>query len=343
MKTLFTDRNHIYDSHLGLSLFQNMHTVAQQNTRSFDEIIADIALSAEGAMGATAVGVDNLEEGLGLITLGNKEKAGKTFSFTTEPFMMYFVFALEGKVHMGDSLSEGRSIIDSATFRFFVNPRQTATLTLHTEPATKGLLMLISLKKLHEFFLQGPNVAERSSFDALTRSFRQGDSVTQGLLSPAMWVALSQMTASQMNEVFRKLYRKGKILEFFSLYLDQSKRVEVRAADCPYVSNEMDIDRIHMARTILVENMAAPPTLTDLAKRTGLNEFKLKVGFKQVYGNTVYGYLNDLRMETARTMLEGHRHQVKEVAFAIGYNNPSHFISAFKKKYGVTPNKYMEG
>jgi AraC-like DNA-binding protein len=176
----------------------------------------------------------------------------------------------------------------------------------------------------------------------MARSYKQKEPMVKGIVTPSILVALHQLANSDMNESFRKLYRKGKILEFFSLYMDQSKRAAEGKNECPYIANEMDIDRIHQARIILANNIGNPPSLPDLARQAGINEFKLKVGFKQVYGNTVYGYLYDLRMETARRMLEARNLQVKEIAFAMGYNNPSHFISAFKKKFGITPSKYIE-
>jgi len=64
------------------------------------------------------------------------------------------------------------------------------------------------------------------------------------------------------------------------------------------------------------------------------------VGFKEVYGNTVYGFVMDTRLNHARRMLDVGEKSVNEVAFDIGYTNPSHFIAAFKKKFGTTPRKY---
>ncbi len=47
-------------------------------------------------------------------------------------------------------------------------------------------------------------------------------------------------------------------------------------------------------------------------------------------------------MEKAESLLESGQHLVKEIAFEIGYQNPSHFIAAFKKRNGCTPKQYMK-
>jgi AraC-like DNA-binding protein len=101
-----------------------------------------------------------------------------------------------------------------------------------------------------------------------------------------------------------------------------------------------DIERIHHARDILVDKMDEPPSLLALARHVGLNDFKLKVGFRQVFGTTAFGYLHDQRMERARRMLEERRFNVTEVACTVGYANPSHFSAAFKRKFGVNPSVY---
>ena len=69
---------------------------------------------------------------------------------------------------------------------------------------------------------------------------------------------------------------------------------------------------------------------------------KLKEGFKQIYGTTVYGFLFDYKMELARKLLESRAHNVNEVGLKVGYSTASHFIAAFKKQYGITPKKYIQ-
>jgi AraC-like DNA-binding protein len=87
--------------------------------------------------------------------------------------------------------------------------------------------------------------------------------------------------------------------------------------------------------------MTEPPTLQELAIEVELSLKKLKEGFKQVYGDSVYSYLFDYKMDVARKLLESGEHNVNEVGLKVGYSTASHFIAAFKKKYGTTPKKYI--
>ena len=61
-------------------------------------------------------------------------------------------------------------------------------------------------------------------------------------------------------------------------------------------------------------------------------------GFRKIID--LYG--NDYKMEYARKMLDDRSHKVNEVSEEVGYSNPSHFIAAFKRKYGITPKKYVQ-
>ena len=98
-----------------------------------------------------------------------------------------------------------------------------------------------------------------------------------------------------------------------------------------------DMDKVYMARDLLIAHAISPPTLTELSRLSGLNEFKLKKGFKEVFHNTVFGYLNDYRLENARTLILDTRKTVSEIAYETGYANPQHFHRAFKKQFGTAP------
>jgi AraC-like DNA-binding protein len=71
----------------------------------------------------------------------------------------------------------------------------------------------------------------------------------------------------------------------------------------------------------------------------GINEFKLKKGFKETFGVTAFGYLADVRLGLAKDDILAGRRSATEIAFALGYSSLAHFSHAFKKKFGVSPNQ----
>jgi AraC-like DNA-binding protein len=155
-----------------------------------------------------------------------------------------------------------------------------------------------------------------------------------------LFVVLNQLFTVQLSEPSEKLYFHAKTLELLSLYFSTK---EPNTESCPFLKDEETLRKIKHAKEFLLKKLESPPTLKELAKIVGLNEYQLKVGFKEIYGNTVYGFLLDHRLDHARALLDTNRFQVNEVAYQIGYTNPSHFIAAFKKKFGITPKKYLMG
>ncbi|HAA22203.1 MAG TPA: hypothetical protein DCP28_26825 [Cytophagales bacterium] len=118
-------------------------------------------------------------------------------------------------------------------------------------------------------------------------------------------------------------------LELFKLEFAQGKIDDLTPAEH---------EALERCRSILLERFVEPPSLLELAREVGLNDFKLKAGFKRKYGTTVYRYLQEYRLEQAKDWLQqGER--VNEVAHRIGYESLSSFSKAFADRYGLRPSK----
>jgi len=104
----------------------------------------------------------------------------------------------------------------------------------------------------------------------------------------------------------------------------------------------IDRQNIHNARKFLLEDIQNPPSVQELSRKVGINSLKLEQGFKREFGTTVYDYYRQYRLERAKEFLQTVEKGVAETAYEIGYSNVSHFIDAFKKRYGVTPKVFKE-
>ncbi|SDE51230.1 helix-turn-helix transcriptional regulator [Rhodospira trueperi] len=125
-------------------------------------------------------------------------------------------------------------------------------------------------------------------------------------------------------------------LEFLAWHIET-----YRTADgCEAVSLR-DRKRLMAARERLLRDLSNPPTIAELARETGLNQFKLKRGFKAVFGHSIYALFQRERMDRARELLQ--RHGVTETAMMMGYSNVSHFGAAFRKQFGVLPREARRG
>lgn len=130
---------------------------------------------------------------------------------------------------------------------------------------------------------------------------------------------------------------KSRLLE------DGIRKEEALLADEPkkpprVLTRAKDRQIIRAIHDHILENLEHPlPSLQKLANNFGTNEFKLKYGFKELYGITVFRFLKRERMKKGRLLLENTTLTVKAIAQICGYSRASHFSRDFKEEYGVRP------
>ncbi|MGD1904977.1 MAG: helix-turn-helix transcriptional regulator [Leptolyngbyaceae cyanobacterium] len=161
--------------------------------------------------------------------------------------------------------------------------------------------------------------------------------ITANQTTPAMLTALHKIMTCPYEGHLKRLYLESQILELVVMKLAQMQQ---DSALMQFKFKADDVERLYRAREILMQNLAYPPSLKGLAQQAEMNDFKLKSGFRQVFGTTVFGFLHQCRMEKAQWLLEQGAASVAQVAQTVGYASPSQFSAAFKRKFGVTPRAY---
>ena len=245
-----------------------------------------------------------------------------------------FHFGLKGKgkfiFNQGSyalDLKEEKSLL-------FYNPQKELPLNLELAPNTWIVSVIISIKKFHSLFSsEAENIPFLSEENKDKKYYKEND------ISPSMAIVLSQLFHYNLNSFIKNLYYKGKGYELLSLYFNRSE--DPNAEQCPFLIDEENVLKIKKAKEIIILNMSEPPGLDALSEQVGLSLKKLKMGFKQIYGDTVFGFLFEYKMDYARQLLDSGSYNVNEVGLKIGYSTGSHFIAAFKKKFGTTPKKYL--
>lgn len=181
----------------------------------------------------------------------------------------------------------------------------------------------------------------KDSNDLLKRFLSQMSLKQPAVLSASSGIIDLQLRNS-INEIINCTYSGGikktfllsKCLEILVLQAESFARTE-------QIKNtslkKEDLEKLEFVRKYVTDHVEYPPTLRELAKISGLNEYKLKRGFKEVYNSTVFGYLADYRLYMAKKRLETDSQSIGEVAYNLGYSSPQHFSKAFKEKFGLAP------
>lgn len=164
--------------------------------------------------------------------------------------------------------------------------------------------------------------------------------IYQKMISEFLITLLEQMQKMPFEKKFRRDFFKLKIIELIWItifdFLNDTNQLKKQIR-----LSKRDYEKIQIAKDLLIERMCNPPNLIELSKLIGLNEYKIKVGFKKIYGMPPYSLLQDYKLSFAKKLLLEGDKSVTEVAIAVGYSNFSKFSSAFKKKFGVNPSKIV--
>ena len=275
-----------------------------------------------------------LENDFSVIRIKNDLDLPKTLQHPVDQEFIQFHFCSKGQMNFSFNqgnynfpLSDGHSML-------LFNPQKTLPIDLELAPQTWLVSILISVTRFHSLFSSD---ADHISFLSPENSSKKYYDTLPFTSSIA--VVLSQVLQAKVHDSMKELYFKGKVYELLSLYFNKSEDPSLE--QCPFLVDEENVQKIRRAKDIILERMTDPPSLENLSLEIGLSLKKLKEGFKQLYGDTVYSYLLDHKMEEARRMLDSQKFNVNEVGLKLGYSTASHFIAAFKKKYGTTPKKYI--
>lgn len=156
------------------------------------------------------------------------------------------------------------------------------------------------------------------------------------ILSGDMYQCINSLLNCKYEKGLRRMYYLSKCIEL--LVLQAEAYNTLKTSPDLIIKKSYDVECIYYAKEYLLEHIGDPPSLTQLSRICGLNEYKLKKGFKEIFGNTVFGFLSDKKLEKARIDLLNKDKFVSEIAYELGYSSPQHFSQAFKKKFGVSPS-----
>lgn len=103
-----------------------------------------------------------------------------------------------------------------------------------------------------------------------------------------------------------------------------------------------DIEKLHEAKAVIDAHLPEWATPELICKRTGLNELKLKIGFRFLFNMTPYEYFRRLKLKEAKRLLLEKKESITSIAYITGYDHPSSFSREFKKEFGYTPGYFKE-
>lgn len=97
---------------------------------------------------------------------------------------------------------------------------------------------------------------------------------------------------------------------------------------------------VEAAKEYVRENYGEKLTLAAIASKIGISQGYLSSVFKKQTGGNLNDYINQMKIEKAKELLEKHEYMMYEISDMLGFENPYYFSKVFKKLTGITPSEY---
>ncbi len=277
-----------------------------------------------------------IEPGFFILKFNNETDENQTFKREVSSNFIQFHFCIKGSASFVFNEGNYTLPIHEENSLLLYNPQRDLPINLVLNAHSWVLSVLLPINKFHSLFSTEANYITFLSEENKDRKYYK-----DAHISPSMAIVLNQLMNYNLHPTIKPLYFKGKAYELISLYFNRPADADIE--QCPFLADEDNVSKIKKAKQIMIARMAEPPTLQELADEISLPINRLKEGFKQIYGDSVFSFLFDYKMEVSRQLLATGSHNVNEVGLKVGYSTSSHFIAAFKKKFGTTPKKFLMG
>lgn len=232
-----------------------------------------------------------------------------------------------------------------------INGTKTETLTKSliklTETFNKETFVFpadVRVKSLQFFFnkQQLSNLVDSYSIEKICGKylFNQLHKENNGIIDMQYRSVIDQILVPSVNEPLKQNFIQNRIMLLLETFVKKSETAKVIPLKAKI--NENDLERLVIAESLLVKDYGTPPpTIKNLSRICAMSATKLKNDFKSIYGLPIYEYYQKNRLSKAKTLLQEGLYTCKEVGLQIGYSNLSHFASAFKKEFGISPSELL--
>ena len=276
-----------------------------------------------------------IEEKFYVLKSENDGKKNKNLKKEIDTSFIQFHFVSDGQAIFSFNNGAYKMSVNKGKYVVLYNPIKNLPLNAVISPKSNVLSVLISIKKFHKLFSEDSNNIQFLKDENANQKYYY-----ENKISNPIFLVLNELKRFDINSSTKNLFLKAKIYELFSHLYNRNRDLNIE--QCPFLTNEENFKKIKKAKDIIIENMTNPPSLVELSEEINLSLKKLKEGFKKIYGKPVYQFLIEYKMELAKKLLSENSYNVNEVSLKLGYSTASHFITAFKNKYDLTPRNFKK-
>lgn len=242
-------------------------------------------------------------------------------------------FQLEGSAQAIQSSTDFKLDIFPGEANLMMIPPLSETFELKEEMGGTSFMVILSQGYLQDLSSRFPNVFEPIISKIKRKNL--GLYKEKNLrMTPRMRSIIKRIQHPVNNDMVGSLFLEAQILDLLAIMFSQKEETSSNG----HSLTALELERINRAKEILTDRLEDPPTLAELSKLIGTNEFKLKSGFKEVFGTSPYAYHLQHKLELAKSYILDTDLTIAEIGYRVGYSDPAHFTNAFRKQFDIRPS-----
>ena len=152
-------------------------------------------------------------------------------------------------------------------------------------------------------------------------------------------MVLHDIVKCKHSGILKSMFLESKALSLLLYFQNEQTSIQALCNSCKFLSKPIEKDKIFKAKELILNSLDKPYTIPELSMIIGINQCYLKKGFKEIFGKTVYDFVQEQRMLKAKLLLTTTNFTVSQIADQIGFSSQSNFSAAFKKYAGVFPSE----
>ncbi|ADQ78175.1 transcriptional regulator, AraC family [Paludibacter propionicigenes WB4] len=157
------------------------------------------------------------------------------------------------------------------------------------------------------------------------------------MIYPSLQRIVDEIVNEPIDPAFELFYRRVKAEELICrLLMELEKRDEQQL----YALNALDIQALYKVKEQMLMHLETPPIINTLAALACMSPSKLKRLFKQIFGNSIFSYYQEFRIQEAARLLKEEKLSVSDAGYRMGFTNLSHFSRVFEEHLGMKPKQY---
>jgi AraC family transcriptional activator of pyochelin receptor len=187
-------------------------------------------------------------------------------------------------------------------------------------------------------FAQGSTVLDRF-LEKVSKDQPTNISEIDRFLTPEMIAIINKILQCDLNDGLNYFFIESKVKLLLTLVLDE---VSGKHPLAPVILVDDDIDKLNKLKSLILADFEEKLTLTKLSRMVAMNEYKMKKGFKYLFGTSIFDYRRMAKMEQAKEILLNTNSLIEDIAYGAGFGHPSNFQKAFKRHFHFTPAEYRK-